>query len=240
MPTLIPPPTIRTWVVNIFRGGFSEFWCKKMDYSQSTDNRGPQIVAVTVALLVLSIVAVGLRCFVRASLTKSFQADDWLMVLALVSSTVESVRYALQHLTTAQALFILSSAFILVGVHYGVGRHNASLSPNNATLALKVRTSTQMLLCDQSPYNQNSIRHFSRSSTLPMHSSSSFQSACFFFVLPCKLSTSIYCTFPWLSSSSGPPAFSCSTYFSAHLLLHNGILACFRGMEEPATVLQVL
>jgi len=48
------------------------------------DNRGPLIAAVGILFLVLTWVAVSLRCYVRIFMIKSFGLDDWLSVAALV------------------------------------------------------------------------------------------------------------------------------------------------------------
>ncbi len=48
-----------------------------MDSSQ--DNRGPELVAIMTTFLVVTWIAVALRFFVRIKITKSFEADDWLM-----------------------------------------------------------------------------------------------------------------------------------------------------------------
>jgi len=47
-------------------------------------DRGARIAGVTIALYVLSVVAVSVRCYVRVSLIRSFGYDDWLMVITLV------------------------------------------------------------------------------------------------------------------------------------------------------------
>ena len=52
-----------------------------------SENIGSSLVGTCIALLVLSWVAVGLRTYTRAILMKSFQADDWLMLVAQVGCT---------------------------------------------------------------------------------------------------------------------------------------------------------
>lgn len=47
-------------------------------------NRGPQLIAVVAVLLVFSLTATILRCYVRISLVKAFGVDDYLMVFAMV------------------------------------------------------------------------------------------------------------------------------------------------------------
>ncbi|OAA45464.1 integral membrane family protein [Metarhizium rileyi] len=72
-------------------------------------NGGSLVVACTV-LLVTSWIAVGLRSYTRVFLMKSYQADDWLMLIA-------------------QLLFTATCAFIFEGVRRGLGKHNAAV-PN--------------------------------------------------------------------------------------------------------------
>ena len=50
------------------------------------DYNGAQLVVVSILFLVLSFVSVGLRFFVRILILKSFQWDDWLMLIAQVCS----------------------------------------------------------------------------------------------------------------------------------------------------------
>lgn len=50
----------------------------------AAENRGPELAAVVIALLVLAITTVGLRCYVRRVLLKVFFAEDWLAVVTLV------------------------------------------------------------------------------------------------------------------------------------------------------------
>lgn len=57
-----------------------------MDSSQ--DNRGPELVAIMAAFLVLTWISVVLRCFVGIQISKSFEADDWLMATSLVNKAV--------------------------------------------------------------------------------------------------------------------------------------------------------
>jgi hypothetical protein len=54
------------------------------DMGSSQDNRGPEITALMVTFLVLTIISVSLRFFVRIRITKEFKGDDWLMGVSLV------------------------------------------------------------------------------------------------------------------------------------------------------------
>ncbi|KAH8746846.1 hypothetical protein BGZ57DRAFT_972142 [Hyaloscypha finlandica] len=83
-----------------------------------TDYNGYQLVAVAITFLILTYISVGLRCFVRIRITRVFAVDDWIMLVA-------------------QLIFTLSCAFILRGIHYGIGRHNSELTVSNEIEGLK-------------------------------------------------------------------------------------------------------
>jgi hypothetical protein len=51
---------------------------------KSNDYNGGELVVVSVTFLALTYMSVLLRCFVRIWITRSFSADDWLMVIAQV------------------------------------------------------------------------------------------------------------------------------------------------------------
>lgn len=48
-------------------------------------NRGPELQAVCIALLVLAVVATALRCYTRVFILRAFGLDDGVMVFATVS-----------------------------------------------------------------------------------------------------------------------------------------------------------
>ncbi|KAK2039456.1 hypothetical protein LZ31DRAFT_84940 [Colletotrichum somersetense] len=73
------------------------------------ENRGPQLVAVGLTLVISAFVATVLRCYVRFFLVKNFGIDDWFMIVAAI-------------------FFILFVSSALTGVHYGTGRHREDLS----------------------------------------------------------------------------------------------------------------
>jgi hypothetical protein len=50
------------------------------------DYNGAQLAVVSIFLLTLTYLSVGLRVFVRIWIMKSFQWDDWLMLVAQVSA----------------------------------------------------------------------------------------------------------------------------------------------------------
>lgn len=47
-------------------------------------NNAPQIVSITAAFFALAAIVVLLRCYVRIAMLKTFGADDYVMVLAMV------------------------------------------------------------------------------------------------------------------------------------------------------------
>ncbi|KAK1998064.1 hypothetical protein LX36DRAFT_634940 [Colletotrichum falcatum] len=73
------------------------------------ENRGPQLVAVGLTLVISAFIATVLRCYVRVFLVNNFGIDDWFMLGATV-------------------FFILFVSCALTGVHYGTGRHRVDLS----------------------------------------------------------------------------------------------------------------
>ncbi|KAM0272113.1 hypothetical protein ACHAPA_002409 [Fusarium lateritium] len=81
-------------------------------------NRGPELQAVCYTLLIASVIALGLRVFVRVRLVKNFGFDDWCMCCALVTFF----------------LFVFSA---LMGVHHGTGRHRDDLDPSDFKEAMK-------------------------------------------------------------------------------------------------------
>ncbi|KAM0435172.1 hypothetical protein ACHAPT_003262 [Fusarium lateritium] len=84
-----------------------------------TEDNSVALVSTVIIFLALSWLSVGLRTYTRAFLMKSYQLDDWLMLIA-------------------QAIFTVSCAFILEGVKEGLGRHNAAIKDASAEVnALK-------------------------------------------------------------------------------------------------------
>ncbi|KAK8022297.1 hypothetical protein PG993_013064 [Apiospora rasikravindrae] len=81
-------------------------------------NRGPELQAVCIALLVLAVTAVALRCYTRVFILRAFGLDDAVMVFATVS-------------------FILFTSSALTGVHYGTGRHHKDLDKVDIQQAMK-------------------------------------------------------------------------------------------------------
>ncbi|KAJ4311015.1 hypothetical protein N0V84_010671 [Fusarium piperis] len=73
-----------------------------------SENNSAALVSTVIIFLALSWLSVGLRSYTRAFLMKSYQFDDWLMLIA-------------------QGIFTVSCAFILEGVKEGLGRHNEAI-----------------------------------------------------------------------------------------------------------------
>ena len=84
------------------------------------ENRGPQVLGVDSAALILAFIATVLRVYVRLRLVKAFGLDDWLMLAAMVT-------------------FSVYSAASITGVTYGTGQHVWELTKENNSLAKKVR-----------------------------------------------------------------------------------------------------
>ncbi|KAL9596012.1 MAG: hypothetical protein Q9219_006096 [cf. Caloplaca sp. 3 TL-2023] len=82
-------------------------------------NRGPTILAVSWIECTVAILIVATRMYTRSYLIRNVGIDDWMIVLALV-------------------LAIVMSSLVTADVHYGAGRHFATLSPVEQTLANKL------------------------------------------------------------------------------------------------------
>lgn len=98
-----------------------------------------QISSVTIALLVLSWVVVTMRCGVRAFLVKSFGFDDWLMLVSQVSHPPPRSRQVDVPVNEkAKILYTIWGIFLLLGAQTGMGKHMATLTPDQIVLAMKV------------------------------------------------------------------------------------------------------
>ncbi|CAD6448721.1 bfacc8e6-d0f7-475e-9eea-555e3dd6eaca [Sclerotinia trifoliorum] len=75
------------------------------------EDRQIQIVAVVTVGLVLAWLSVGLRCYTRLFVSRTFGADDYCAVISLVGYTITSV-------------------FVYLSVHYGAGLHTNELGFN--------------------------------------------------------------------------------------------------------------
>lgn len=82
--------------------------------------RSLAIYAVAIVMMIISIVTVSLRAFVRLYLVQAFGWDDGLMVVALVCSRVPNGPKD-EVLTIGQALFVTLTAFCMIGSTNGIG-----------------------------------------------------------------------------------------------------------------------
>ncbi|KAJ4416172.1 hypothetical protein N0V82_006932 [Gnomoniopsis sp. IMI 355080] len=88
------------------------------DTTNANEYNGGDLLITLIIFQVLTWISVALRAYVRVCLTKNFQTDDWLMLVA-------------------QANFTVSCAFIAAGLTVGLGHHNAVLPTWEEILALK-------------------------------------------------------------------------------------------------------
>jgi hypothetical protein len=58
---------------------------------------GGRLVGATIALLALSWITIGLRTYTRAVIMRSFQSDDWLMLVAQVSCPTNPAKFPRGH-----------------------------------------------------------------------------------------------------------------------------------------------
>lgn len=105
------------------------------DPNASTESKGGALVATAAAFMTLSWLSVLLRTYVRAIMLKGFQADDWLMLVAQVCHL--HTRLERTCTQSLQVNYTTSCSLILIGVTYGLGRHNKSLSQENEIESLK-------------------------------------------------------------------------------------------------------
>jgi hypothetical protein len=89
------------------------------------DNRRPEVETVIISFLVLSWVTVLARCWVRIRMIKAFALDDWLTVLTL-------------------QVFTVYSGWVLVGTHWGCGRHVHDLTIKQRVNSMHVSSSRFM------------------------------------------------------------------------------------------------
>ncbi|KAI0396141.1 hypothetical protein F5Y17DRAFT_465320 [Xylariaceae sp. FL0594] len=88
------------------------------DPNAPTDSNGVGLLVAGIVTLAVSWLSMGLRTYVRAVMNRSFQVDDWVMLAGLVNFTV-------------------SCSFVFIGITFGLGRHNKSLSQSDEIEALK-------------------------------------------------------------------------------------------------------
>lgn len=63
------------------------------------DNRGPELAAISIAMAVVSMVAVAMRSYTMGRILKRFLIEDYLAVLTCVSLSLSSCLYCVTDLT---------------------------------------------------------------------------------------------------------------------------------------------
>lgn len=106
-----------------------------------SESNGGALVVTSITLLVVTWLSVVLRCYVRAFMTKGFQIDDWLMVVAQASFPLRQYDdhgHSVLIDAPSQIVFTLSCSLILLGVNTGLGHHNKALGERREVSALMV------------------------------------------------------------------------------------------------------
>ena len=91
-------------------------------------DRGPTVLAVTIAFLCLSTAFILLRLISRAGVVKRVSHDDYAILIAWVSDIATSP------FTTANSSQLVAFGFsfsICYGTSVGLGRHDANVAPHN-------------------------------------------------------------------------------------------------------------
>lgn len=83
-------------------------------------DRGHEMLGTVGLFVALSTITVAMRTYCRIALVKNFGLDDWLAVVSW-------------------ALFMLYSAFAILGVHHGTGQHAWNLPQEVLPVGLKVQ-----------------------------------------------------------------------------------------------------
>lgn len=108
------------------------------------EKQDPLLFNVTIAFLILTWIAVGLRIYCRAIVVRSFGIDDKLIIFSLVC--ISSGRLAplnRQSLCFIDNLQLTCTGFLIghiVGIAYGMGQHDEDITLANKRVALKVCT----------------------------------------------------------------------------------------------------
>ena len=111
--------------------------------SELQENRGPEIISLTVLFLAVTWTLFILRVYARFWISKANGADDWFAFIALVSAQTElnqSYLFVLRERGSFrnQCSYSLFGAFVLASVHYGLGRHESDLAQDRAIEARMV------------------------------------------------------------------------------------------------------
>jgi hypothetical protein len=101
------------------------------------ENHGPQAATAACLFLVLSWLFVSLRCYCKIAVLHSFGPDDFLCIVTQVTPPLLGSGNCKADAT--EVLFTFYGAFVLVGVHYGAGKHDVDIiPPTNIPICLKV------------------------------------------------------------------------------------------------------
>ena len=92
----------------------------KLAYQEAhiDDDRGPQIISVSIFLIVITSVVIVLRFMARKARRLPYEWDDWLSVGGLIFT-------------------ILTCVVNIVSVHYGLGRHLIATNPKTGYIIFK-------------------------------------------------------------------------------------------------------
>ncbi|KAI1821778.1 hypothetical protein F4861DRAFT_441475 [Xylaria intraflava] len=90
-----------------------------------SNDRGPELAAVTGAFLGLAAISVLLRCYVRLFMLKIFRPEDWLAVWTLASFTSYAV-------------------FIILTIKYGGGKHTIDVPRENIPKVVQMRWASEI------------------------------------------------------------------------------------------------
>ena len=115
------------------------FWALRSsvhDYAMAIQDRGPQVEAVAITFLILSWIAVSLRCYVKFYMLKLFKIDDWFAVLSLV--WLVHFRNWIK-LTARWVSFTFFCTVVLAGEKMGTGRHIQDIPKEDFSVAMMVR-----------------------------------------------------------------------------------------------------
>lgn len=99
------------------------------------------IFIISMVMMIISIVAVSMRTFVRLYIVRAFGWDDILMLAALVSSWLTTRIEIRVVLTILQALFLVLNVCSIIGAKNGAGRDKEDFTDRHVyRLALLVGT----------------------------------------------------------------------------------------------------
>ena len=146
-------------------------------------HRGAQALAVSIIFTCLATSFVAARLYTRIKLMKRMEANDWMIVTALVSTLYQSTVYPVYHKTnlTEQVFsFVFMGLFIVEAVN-GMGMHGAAIPTHILVKQMKVRHLTSISPTSSSrPTNGHDSRHSGpqSQSTTPPSSVQKPQSSC--------------------------------------------------------------